>query len=83
MSGADKDGDKKEKKQKTAPHLLDYEGLVQVLELIDHLKQEGRYPKGETEMACDHEEDGYDGEKGKAEKTSEEKPHLHLRAVQV
>lgn len=74
MNGMNKEEDEKEKKQKTPTHLLDYEGLVQVLELIERLKQDGRYPKGEKEMACDHEEDDYDEKREKVEITSEEKP---------
>jgi len=40
---------------------LHYEGLVQVVELIEHLRQEGSYSTGETEKIYQSEEADYDG----------------------
>ncbi|MBC8336801.1 MAG: hypothetical protein H8E29_16180 [Anaerolineales bacterium] len=51
-----------------APHLLDYEGLVQVAELIDRIKR-----KGETQTTCQTEAEDYDGGQRKEERTSEAK----------
>jgi hypothetical protein len=53
--------------------LLDYEGLVQVIELIERMRQEGRYPMGEREPTCEPEEDSYDENQQAVEKTSEVK----------
>jgi hypothetical protein len=61
------------RKLKTPTHLLDYQGLVQVLELIERMRQEGRYPIGERETTCEPEEDGYDETQQAVEKTSEVK----------
>jgi hypothetical protein len=60
-------------KQKTQTNLLDYEGLVQVIELIERMCQEGRFAMGEREMTCEPEEDGYDENQQIVEKTSEVK----------
>jgi hypothetical protein len=35
------------------PHLLDLDGLCQIVQLIDHIRQEGRYPAADDEdKAC-------------------------------
>ena len=63
----------KEEQLTIVPHLPDYEGLVQVTELIERLRQEGRYPNGGREMTCELEEDSYDENQQAVEKTSEVK----------
>ena len=42
------------------PHLLDFFGLLQAAKLIEHLRQEGRFPQGVTEKACQPGDQGYD-----------------------
>ncbi len=69
----DTGGNEKEEQLTTVPHLLDYEGLVQVIELIERIRQEGRYPNGGREMTCELEEDSYDENQQAVEKTSEVK----------
>jgi hypothetical protein len=42
-------------------HLLDFNGLCQVVQLIDHIRQEGRYPAGDSEgRTCSFANSGYD-----------------------
>lgn len=42
-------------------HLLDFNGLCQVVQLIDHIRQEGRYPAEDSEgRACSSAESDYD-----------------------
>jgi hypothetical protein len=42
-------------------HLLDFNGLRQVVQLIDHIRQEGRYPAAECEgETCSSDDPGYD-----------------------
>ena len=58
-------GDNKNEEQpKVSPHLLDYEGLVQVVELIERIKGRG------MKMTSQSEED-YDRGDQKVEKSSE------------
>ena len=44
-------------KRRTTVHRLDYEGLIQVAELIERLRQERRAYLGENETNCESEED--------------------------
>ena len=44
-------------KRKTTVHRLDYEGLVQVAELIERLRQKRCAWMGENETKCESEED--------------------------
>ena len=54
-----------EEKPEACPHLLDYEGLVQVVELIERIKGRGTKKTNQTE------EGDYDGGHQKVEKSSE------------
>jgi len=59
-------GNENEEQPKASPHLLDYEGLVQVAELIERIK--GR---GELKTTNQTAEGDYDGGKPKVKKSSE------------
>lgn len=69
----DSGGNKKEEQPTTVTHLLDYQGLVQVIELIERMRQEGHFAMWGREMTCEPEEDGYDENQPAVEKTSEVK----------
>lgn len=56
---------KSEGQSKISPHLLDYEGLVKVVELIERIKERG------TKMTSQTEEEDYDGGHQKDKKSSE------------
>ena len=58
-------------KRRTTVHRLDYEGLVQVAELIERLRQERRAYLGENETNCESEED-YDEDRQTQVKGSSE-----------
>lgn len=66
-------GSSKENQSKgsTTVHRLDYEGLVQVAELIERLRQERRAYLGENETNCESEED-YDEDRQTQVKGSSE-----------
>ena len=59
-------GNENEEQPEACPHLLDYEGLVQVVELIERIK--GR---GESKKMNQTEEGDYDVGHQKVEKSSE------------
>lgn len=59
-------GNENKEQPKACPHLLDYEGLVQVAELIERIK--GR---GEPKKTNQTEEGDYDGGHQKVKKSSE------------
>ena len=40
--------------------LLDFEGLCQIVQLIDRLRQEGRYPGANNDEPCSPTGSGYD-----------------------
>ena len=43
------------------PHLLDFDGLCQAVQLIDHIRQEGRRPTvGHGDETCSSADVGYD-----------------------
>ena len=45
----------------TPPHLLDFDGLCQAVQLIDHIRQEGRCPTvGHGDETCSSADVGYD-----------------------
>jgi hypothetical protein len=45
----------------TPPHLLDFNGLRQAAQLIDHIRQDGRFPPSESEdSTCPPAHKGYD-----------------------
>jgi hypothetical protein len=45
----------------TPPHLLDFEGLCQAAQLIDHIRREGRYPTADDgDQPCTTGSEGYD-----------------------
>lgn len=69
----DSGGNKKEEQSTAVTNLLDYQGLVQVIELIERMRQEGRFAMGERELTCEPEEEGYDEDEPAVEKTSEVK----------
>jgi hypothetical protein len=44
----------------TSPHLLAFDGLYQAAQLIDHIRQEGRYPTTDEDASCASSSDDYD-----------------------
>lgn len=46
----------------TPPHLLDFDGLRRAVQLIEHMRQEGRYPAADDDGdgTCPLNDEGYD-----------------------
>ena len=59
---------------KSPGQLLDYGGLIQVIELMERIQQRESDPVGEEETACQTEEEDYDGKSQPQVKESSEEP---------